>query len=632
MSKKRSSKYYWQSAKILLHYKKLIALSIPCVLIQSVFFSATIPAMVMIFTAFFADKEAKTVTELCHKYIVGDGKGNFPELNLQFYNYVISVMPNDMTKYSLFLYLMAILAVVAIIGTACNFTYQAIIIRISQHSTMRWRDLIFKKYVSASMEHMTLKGSSDYISRILNDTMALARGHNTILGRGLIEVSKGVACFIGAIFIDYKITLISLISIVPIAITLSYFGRIIRRASKRSMETYGQTLSSLNQTMTGLQTIKIHNAEGFERRHFRTLNRNLYRLLYRMRIARALSSPLVELLAVFTMIGVLIFVAQDLINTTELSGNEAPGNRYIMVLGLLAVAGSSIKPMSSIKLQIKETDAAAQRILESLEIPTEPTSYRERHVLKTVPRHTKNIIFKDLAYHYPNADVNAVDGVDLNIEFGQSVAIVGGNGSGKTTLLSHLPRLLLPTSGQILIDDQDIANCNLKSLRSQMSIVSQQTVLFEASIAENIAYGNLQMTREQIIASAKASYAHEFIEKLPNGYDTMLGEGGNGLSGGQKQRISIARAILRNPAIMILDEATSQIDADSESKITQALHDLKQGRTTFIIAHRLSTIVDSDMIIVMEHGKIIDQGKHQELLDRCETYQVLTSSQMIKST
>ena len=451
---------------------------------------------------------------------------NSPELRAEIYSQLLSIMPEDMTKYSLFLFVMGILATVAIIGTACNFAHQAIVIRIAQHSTMRWRDLLFKKYVSASMEHMTLKGSSDYISRILNDTMALARGHNTILGRGLIEVSKGAASFITAIFIDYKITLISLIAVIPIAITLSYFGKVIRRSSKSSMETYAQTLSKLNQSMAGLQTVKIHNAEGFERRHFRRLNRKLYQLLYRMRIARAMSSPLIELLAVFTMIGILIFIAQDLIITPNLAGEDSPGSRYVAVLTLLAIAGSSIKPMSSIKLQIKETDATAQRVLEALEIPTEPTEYRQRCKLTKLQRHTKNIIFKNIIYKYPKANEFAVNGVDLNINFGQSVAIVGGNGSGKTTLLSHLSRLLTPTSGQVFIDDQNISDCNLKSLRSQMSVVSQQTVLFESSIADNIAYGNLQKSREEIITAAKASYAHEFIEKLPNGYDTMLGEGG----------------------------------------------------------------------------------------------------------
>jgi len=195
-------------------------------------------------------------------------------------------------------------------------------------------------------------------------------------------------------------------------------------------------------------------------------------------------------------------------------------------------------------------------------------------------------------------------------------------------LMSLLPRLIEPQQGRVLIDGVDIANVNLKALRRQMAVVPQQSVLFEGSIADNIAYGLLNVTRKQIESAARAAFAHDFIINLPQGYDTLLGEGGSGLSGGQKQRLCIARAILRNPAILILDEATSQIDADSEAKINRALESFRAGRTTFIIAHRLSTVVDCNMIVVMDAGRIVDHGTHHELLDRCEIYRTLTHTQL----
>ena len=211
------------------------------------------------------------------------------------------------------------------------------------------------------------------------------------------------------------------------------------------------------------------------------------------------------------------------------------------------------------------------------------------------------------------------------------VAIVGGNGCGKSTMLSLLPRLITPSEGKIYIDDQDINESNLRSLRSQIAVVTQQSILFQGTVAENIAYNHRHLSREKIIEAAKLAHAHEFIEKLPGGYEYELVEGGKGLSGGQCQRICIARAILRDPAILILDEATSQIDADSETKINAALRNIREGRTVFVIAHRLSTVVDADLIVVMDNGSIIDMGKHSDLLKTSEIYKQLTLNQMVKS-
>jgi ABC-type multidrug transport system fused ATPase/permease subunit len=262
-----------------------------------------------------------------------------------------------------------------------------------------------------------------------------------------------------------------------------------------------------------------------------------------------------------------------------------------------------------------------------LQAPVEPNMRREpdRPVLS---RHRSELVFDHVSFAYPEADRSAVQDVSLSIDFGQSIAIVGTNGSGKSTLLNLVPRLAEPTAGRVLIDGVDIADVSLRSLRKQIAMVTQQTVLFEGSIADNIAYGRRHTPRTDIEAAAKAASADGFIQALPRGYDTSLGEAGSGLSGGQKQRICIARAILRDPAILILDEATSQIDAESEAKISEAIEHLREGRTTLIIAHRLSTVVDCDRIIVMDDGHVIDQGKHQELLKRCDVYQTLVRTQL----
>ena len=295
---------------------------------------------------------------------------------------------------------------------------------------------------------------------------------------------------------------------------------------------------------------------------------------------------------------------------------------------MLGAAGASLKPLTALHTQIKEADAAAKRLIEGSQIEGEPIGRDERSEHPVLARHYRSIEFDNVFYTYRGADTPALRGVSLRADHGQTIAIVGGNGSGKTTLLNLVPRLTSPSSGRVLVDDTDIAGVNLKSLRRQIAVVPQQSILFEGTIADNIAYGLLDAKRDQIVEAATAAFAHDFIKTLPDTYDTMLGEGGAGLSGGQKQRICIARAILRNPAILILDEATSQIDADSEAKINRAMVSIRTGRTTFIIAHRLSTVVDSDMIVVMADGMIVDRGTHAELLGRCEIYQTLTHTQL----
>jgi subfamily B ATP-binding cassette protein MsbA len=221
-------------------------------------------------------------------------------------------------------------------------------------------------------------------------------------------------------------------------------------------------------------------------------------------------------------------------------------------------------------------------------------------------------------------------GVNLTVEAGHNIAIVGPNGSGKTTLVNLVPRFHDPDSGQILIDGQNIRDATLFSLRSQISMVTQNVVTFNDTVAANIAYSKPGATKEEIIDAAKRSYIHEFVEPLPKGYDTMIGEQGTGFSGGQLQRIVIARAILKNPSILIFDEATSQVDAESEAKIHKAIEEIMRGRTSFIIAHRFSTVISADLIVVMDDGQIIDQGQHEELMQRCSLYQGLYETQLVK--
>jgi ABC-type multidrug transport system fused ATPase/permease subunit len=248
--------------------------------------------------------------------------------------------------------------------------------------------------------------------------------------------------------------------------------------------------------------------------------------------------------------------------------------------------------------------------------------------LPNLPRHHTAIRFDNLTYSYPGAKAPALDGVTLDVNFGEMVAIVGGNGSGKSTLVTTLARLIKPSCGKVLIDGKDIFEHDLRSVREQMAMVTQKTRLFKGTIAENIAYGRSWATPQDIAAAAKAATADLFIDEMPEGYDTPIGEGGEGVSGGQAQRLCIARAVLRDPAILILDEATSQVDTTSETLIAEAMEQITQGRTTLVIAHRMSTITHADRIVVMDAGKIVGNGKHDELLKTCPQYQALATGQL----
>ena len=292
--------------------------------------------------------------------------------------------------------------------------------------------------------------------------------------------------------------------------------------------------------------------------------------------------------------------------------------------------GDSLRRLSKVNNVLQKSNAAATRIFEVMDLPVERAREAEarRAAAIKLPPIQREVRFENVTFAYPNASSPALIDVDLVVPRGQSVAVVGRNGSGKTTLLALLPRFYDPQRGRVLIDGVDVKDVTLRSLRKQISIVTQDSVIFPGTIAENIAYGDPLVSRDEIEAAAKRAFCHEFILDKPQGYDTLLGELGGSLSGGQKQRLCIARAILRKAPILILDEATSQVDAESEHLIQQAIEGLMKERTTFVIAHRFSTIISADTIVVMDRGRIVGQGKHDELLRTCDTYQQLYERQL----
>jgi ABC-type multidrug transport system fused ATPase/permease subunit len=300
---------------------------------------------------------------------------------------------------------------------------------------------------------------------------------------------------------------------------------------------------------------------------------------------------------------------------------------FFGLLVALGISAESIRKSSDIWNKAQSANAAAERVFAVLD---EQAEFEKPGAIE-LPAFKERIEFKDVVFTYPGNGTPILKGVDLTVQAGCNVAIVGPNGSGKTTLINLLPRFYNTDSGRILIDGLDICDVTLKSLRDQIGMVTQNVVTFHDTMAANITYGRPSATREEIIDAAKRSFADEFISILPDGYDTVIGEHGAGLSGGQLQRIVIARAILKNPAILIFDEATSQVDADSEAKIHSAIEEIMLDRTCFIIAHRFSTVITADIIVVMDNGQIIAQGQHNELMKTCPLYQSLYETQLVKA-
>lgn len=304
--------------------------------------------------------------------------------------------------------------------------------------------------------------------------------------------------------------------------------------------------------------------------------------------------------------------------------NMEPSN-FFLLLVLLGTTAESIRKVSDVWNKVQSSNAAAERVFAVVDAPPE----YERSNAVDIDALRDRIEFNNIVFTYPGNEKPTLNGVNLSIKAGQTVAVVGPNGSGKTTLINLIPRFYDADSGSIKIDGRDICGVTLKSLRDQIGMVTQNVVTFNDTVTANIAYGKDDATTEDVVAAAERSYAHEFIEPLADGYDTMIGEHSSGFSGGQLQRIVIARAIVKNPTILIFDEAMSQIDADSEAKINLALSELMKGRTCFVIAHRFSTVVSADSIVVMEDGRVVAQGTHDELMGSCQLYRNLYETQIV---
>ena len=395
------------------------------------------------------------------------------------------------------------------------------------------------------------------------------------------------------------------------------FGRAAKRTTKEVQEALEEFSGDVQERVAGIQIVKSFAAEGRERKAFFHDARGLYNLTMRGVKVSAFSQSFTQWLTQMATLGILWYGGYRVLN-----GQTSPGTvpAFILLLREMYMPMNRISEMNTV---LQSSLAAIDRVFEVLDIAPD---VQEKPDAKKLPRLKGRITFERASFAY-DEERPVLRDIDLDVRPGEVVALVGSSGAGKSTLVQLIPRFYDPQSGRILIDDMDVRDVSLRSLRSQIGVVAQETILFSGSVRDNLLYGRPGASEEEMIQAARAAHAHEFLEELPEGYDTLLGERGARLSGGQKQRVAIARAFLSNPRILILDEATSALDSESEALIQDALGELMKGRTNIVIAHRLSTILGSDRIAVMQRGKIVDIGSHLELLGRCKLYATLYNTQ-----
>ncbi len=473
------------------------------------------------------------------------------------------------------------------------------------------RNKIYEKLHQLSLDFYGRKRTGELISRITNDvgfiTHAISYGLTD-----LIYSSLQIILFTFVVFyIHWRLALISFVLFPVIVFSVLKIGKKIKRYSSEIQKKMADLNSHLNETIQGAYIVKVFNWEEEEIRKFRKINFQYYRYVLKNLKRTLILSPFTEFMGALGAVVILLIAGEEVI-----SGKLSFGV-FGLFMGSLMSMIRPFKKLSGVYSINQKALAASERIYEILE---EKPLVKESAKAKEIREFKKEIIFENVWFHYPNSSEYALRDINLKVEKNEIVALVGHSGAGKSTLVSLLPRLYDPTQGRIIIDGDDLKDLKIKSLRNLFAVVSQEMVLFNDTVRNNITYGRKDVHFDEIVEAAKKAYAYEFIMRLPRGFDTIIGERGCNLSGGERQRIAIARAILKNAPILILDEATSQLDSQSERLIQYALGNLLKDKTVFIIAHRLSTVKKATKIVVMEKGQIIEIGTHTALLERKGTY------------
>jgi subfamily B ATP-binding cassette protein MsbA len=532
----------------------------------------------------------------------------------------------DFSPFATLVLVIGVLLVGTLIKSVFLVVNQVLVTRLSSLAVMDLRKEFFRKSLRCDLGRFTADGTGELMSRFTYDMENLLSAHTEFYGKLVREPLKMLACLAGAAFVSWRLLLFSMILAPPAVYLIRKLAKALKRANRKLMEEMSEMYEIIDETFQGIKVVKAFTMERHERRRFHESNKEFYKKSMRIGRYDALTRPLTEVLGIGTICVALLAGAYLVLNQAthigfiKLSNEPISLSMMFVFYGMLAGTSDPARKLSEVFSRLQRGAAAADRIYQLLD--REPTVVNPAKPVN-LPRHARDLVFENVGFSY-TPDRPVLENVSLTIRAGETIAIVGPNGCGKSTLANLVPRFFDPTAGRVLLDGVDIRDARMQDLRGQIGIVAQETLLFDDTVLNNIRYGSPHATREQVVAAAEQAHAHRFIEeKLSAGYETVVGQRGNKLSGGQRQRIALARAILRDPAVLILDEATSQVDLESEQVIHRVLERFVRDRTTVIITHRLSTLALADRIVVMNAGQILDVGTHAELLGRCEFYRRL---------
>jgi ATP-binding cassette, subfamily B, bacterial MsbA len=543
--------------------------------------------------------------------------------------HVVPKLPRD--KFDLLALILAVQLVLTLTKGGCEFIQETLIAQLVELSLMGVRKDCFRRVLKLDYQSVSMKGTPKLMSHFTNDMNVMASGLRLMGGKVIQEPLKAIACIVLAFFVCWQLTLLSLLTAPLLAFVFARIGSSLRRASHRAMDSMTRVYKVLEETFDGYKVVTAFNAAPRHRRQFHRESKDYCAKSVKIARIDALTGPVTE-----TMAWIAAYLAllpgcylvlrgtSDIwgirLSTGQLGMNDL-GTLYVLLAGIIDPA----RKLSSTYAKLKRASAASERIFDMM---NEKTRVVEPVAPKALPRHSRSIEFSRINFAYARTGPAglsrpaALDDVSLSIKAGEVIAVVGENGSGKSTLVNLLPRLYDPDFGTITIDGIDIRDVSLEQLRSQIGVVTQETLLFDDTIYENILYGKTGAKRAEVEEAARRAYVTRFFDQMPDGFQTRIGEKGGRLSGGQRQRIALARAILRDPSILILDEATSATDAQSEMLIHEALQSFVKGRTTFLITHAVTPSVLElvHKIAVMDHGQLIAFGSHEDVLATCPIY------------